>query len=111
MITATDQAVLTAWEDFLQLPDPEEEVSHYELHDGEVVLVPHPRPIHVVKIERQRLAAFAGGTREFWVIDPLSRTIEVSIPGQASRIYAADEDVPLSVIPGANLAARKLFEE
>ncbi|PWU00623.1 MAG: hypothetical protein C5B51_24725 [Terriglobia bacterium] len=37
---------LTTWEDFLQLP--EVEGIHHELHDGEVVAVPPPKPIHVL---------------------------------------------------------------
>ena len=64
------------------------------------VLSPSNRP---TKIRKQRLAAFAGGTREFWVMDHVKRTIEVSLPGKPSRIYAADEPVPVSVLPGASL--------
>ena len=53
------------------------------------------------KIQRQRVAAFACGTREFWVMDLDRRTVEVSLPGKPSHIYAAGESVPISVLPGA----------
>ena len=43
---STVGAALTTWEEFLQLADLEDG-SHYELHDGEVVVVPRPRPIHI----------------------------------------------------------------
>jgi hypothetical protein len=39
-------AALTTWEEFLQLPDTENG-THYELHDGEVVAVPPPKPNHI----------------------------------------------------------------
>ena len=173
----------TTWEEFVELPDPEDG-SRYELHDGEVVLVPPAKPIHVLirhrlktclniqangrgdaatrfpyrpsanmqywqadvayltkedwramdtdeyilyapplvievlspsnrpeKIRRQRLAAFSGGTREFWVIDPDARTIEVSIPGATSRVYGDQETVPVAVLSGVLLPVRVVFED
>jgi Uma2 family endonuclease len=61
-------------------------------------------------IQRQRVAAFSAGTREFWVVDPKSQTVEVSVPGRPSRIYSADETVPVAVLPGAALRIAALFE-
>jgi Uma2 family endonuclease len=180
---STIGAALTTWEEFVELPDPEDAV-HYELHDGEVVVVPAPKPLHVYiqhlltewltahaqgrgsgdkefpyrpvtnlqywyadvayvpkedwramrtteyvvyapplvievlspsnrpeKIRRQRIAAFSGGTREFWVVDPVARTIEVSVPGATSRIYREDETVPIAVLDGVLLPVRTIFEE
>jgi Uma2 family endonuclease len=180
---STVGTALTTWEEFLQLPDLEDG-SHYELHDGEVVEVPPPRPIHIyiqsllvewlttaahgrgraaqefpyrpaanlqfwhadvaylpnedwqamrtneypvyapplvievlspsnraAKIQRQRLAAFSGGTREFWVVDPIGRTVEVSLPGNASHIYGLQESVPVTVLPGIFLPVRTIFED
>ena len=179
---STVGSALTTWEEFVQLPD-EAEGTHYELHDGEVVLVPPPKPLHVViqilisdwfaavargrgfvmcefpyrpatnlqywvadvaylpkedlqamradeyhiysppliievlspsnrpaKTKRQRLVAFSAGTREFWVIDPIRRTIEVSLPGKSSRIYTVEETIPVAVLPGALFPVRILFE-
>ena len=174
---------LTTWEEFVELPDPDDAI-HYELRDGEVVVLPPPKPVHVwiqnvlmrwltaqaqgrgyadkefpyrpttnlqfwvadvayvpvedwravrtaeylvyspplvievlspsnrpEKIQRQRIAAFSGGTKEFWVVGPTARTIEVSIPGATSRIYKDGESVPIAVLPGALLPVRTIFEE
>jgi Uma2 family endonuclease len=179
---STTGTALTTWEEFVQIPD-EEEGMHYELHDGEVVVVPPPKPFHTylqsfltdwfnraargrglamselpyrpaanlqywyadvgymshelwkamrsdeylvftpelivevlspsnrpAKTERQRLVAFSAGTREFWVIDPARRTIEVSLPGKPSRIYTIEETIPVAVLPGAKFPVRILFE-
>jgi Uma2 family endonuclease len=180
---STVASALTTWEEFVELPDPED-AFHYELHDGEVVAVSTPKPAHVYiqgvlsrwltaraqgrgygdkefpyrpatnlqywyadvayvpkedwdamqtneyyvyapplvieglspsnrpeKIQRQRLAAFSGGTREFWVVDPTSRTIEVSVPGATSRIYHVDESVPVGALPGVEFPVRILFQK
>lgn len=56
---------LSSWPEFLRLPDPPDTGSHYELQDGEVVVVPPPRPLHK-KIQKrmeqlsERLAGAAG---------------------------------------------------
>src|SRR5260370_9910422 len=169
---------LTTWEEFVELPDPENGARH-ELHDGEGVVVPPPKLVHAwiqnllvrwltaqaqgrgyadkefpyrpttnlqfwvadvayvpiedwrvvrageyvvyspplvievlspsnrpEKIRRQRIAAFSGGTKELWVVDPNARTIEVSVPGLTSRIYKEDESVPVPVLPGVQLPVR-----
>lgn len=61
------------------------------------------------KIDRQRIAAFSAGTREFWLIDAAARTIEVSIPGSPSRTYHIGDDVPIAVLPGVVLRVQELF--
>lgn len=71
------------------------------------VLSPSNKP---EKIRRQRIAAFSGGAREFWVVDPVRRTIEVSLPGSPSRIYGEQDSVPVAVLAGASLPVRILFE-
>ena len=38
---------LVTWTDFLRLPERPDTAQHYELHDGEVVLVPPARPLHI----------------------------------------------------------------
>jgi Uma2 family endonuclease len=43
---------LVTWAEFLELPERPEDGQHYELQDGEVVVVPPPRPRHV-KVQTQ----------------------------------------------------------
>ena len=53
---------LITWTEFLRLPERPPEGQRYELHDGEVVVVPPPRPLHKKlqkRIERL-LEALAG---------------------------------------------------
>jgi Uma2 family endonuclease len=38
---------LVAWEEFLRLPERPETGQRYELQDGEVVIVPPARPLHI----------------------------------------------------------------
>lgn len=38
---------LVTWTDFVRLPERPETGKRYELHDGEVVVVPPARPIHI----------------------------------------------------------------
>jgi Uma2 family endonuclease len=50
------------WRDFLRLPERPETGQRYELHDGEVVIVPPARPLHIKLQKRieQLLEALAG---------------------------------------------------
>jgi Uma2 family endonuclease len=174
---------LVTWEQFLELPDPEPGF-HLELHDGEVVLVAPPGPLHILvqmrlakwlntraqdrgygaqefpyrpaenlqfwkadvayvpnedslrmagndypvyapplivevlspsnrrsKIKAQRIAAFAAGTQEFWIVDPVERSVQVSYPNKTERVFAFGESVPVAVPPGHSLPGALLFEE
>jgi Uma2 family endonuclease len=174
---------LTSWEEFLTLPDAGAG-GHYELHDGQVILVPPPRPLHVYvqsllvqwltnaaqgqgraaqefpyrpaknlqfwhadvayipnehweamrsseypvyspplvievlspsnkegEIDRQRVAAFSGGTREFWVIDLDTQSIEVSIPGSPTRSFGLGDAVSVSILPGVLFPVSVLFPQ
>ena len=38
---------LVSWQDFLRLPERPETGRRHELHDGEVVIVPPARPLHI----------------------------------------------------------------
>jgi Uma2 family endonuclease len=76
---------LVTWQEFLRLPERSESGERYELHDGEVVLVPPARPLHK-KIQKRLevLLEAAAGQRgvvstefpyrpvpnlQFWVAD------------------------------------------
>jgi Uma2 family endonuclease len=50
------------WQDFLRLPERPETGKRYELHDGEVTVVPPARPLHIKLQKRieQLLEALAG---------------------------------------------------
>jgi Uma2 family endonuclease len=52
------------WAEFLRLPERPEEGKRYELHDGEVVLVPPARPLHIKLRKRiERLLELLAGDR------------------------------------------------
>jgi Uma2 family endonuclease len=55
---------LVTWEDFLQLPERPESGQRYELQDGEVIIVPPARPLHI-KLQKQmeRLIEAVAGDR------------------------------------------------
>ena len=55
---------LVTWAGFLLLPERPETGKRYELHDGEVVLAPPARPLHVKLQKRiERLLEAAAGDR------------------------------------------------
>jgi Uma2 family endonuclease len=72
------------------------------------VLSPSNRP---AKLERQRLAAFSGGTREFWGVDPKNRAIEVFVVGKPPRVYGLTEKIPVTVLAGVRFPVRELFRD
>jgi Uma2 family endonuclease len=63
------------------------------------------------KIARQRLAAFSGGGREFWIVDPNSRTMEAFALGKPSRVYGEGEEIAMSALPGAKFPVGELFRD
>jgi Uma2 family endonuclease len=60
-MSSLPHAVVT-WTEFLRLPERPESGMRYELHDGEVIVVPPPRPLHrkVQKRLESLLEALAG---------------------------------------------------
>ena len=55
---------LVTWAEFLRLPERPETGQRYELHDGEVVLMPPARPLHIKLQKRiERLLETLAGDR------------------------------------------------
>jgi len=63
------------------------------------------------KIDQQRMVAFSGGTREFWVVDLTRRTIEVTVPGCPSRVHGENETIAVTVLPGVIFPVSELFRD
>jgi Uma2 family endonuclease len=57
--------------------------------------------------ETQRLC-FEGGCLEFWVIDPKRRSVTVSTPDGAARLYTTAQQIPL--LFGGELSVDAIFE-
>lgn len=82
----------------------------------EYVVYTPPLPIEVFspsnrpgKINRQRIAAFSGGAREFWAVDPVHRTVEVSEAGKPARVYSGPQHVSVTTLQGIPVPAHKIF--
>ena len=119
---------LVSWEEFLTLPERPENRGRYELHDGAVVIVAAPRPIHI-KLQKQterlrstgrrtcgrhdrvpvssasnaasqRLVALSAGTQEFWAEDWDQCTVEVTNL-KGTTIYRPEERIPIALFDGA----------
>ena len=161
---------LVSWAEFLRLPDRSESGEQYELHDGEVVRMPPPRPRHLKlqqriqqmlieairargvvmtefpyrplpnlqywisdvayiprdewdalppdeyiiyapplivevlspsntpsKLDRQRIVAMSGGTREFWVVDADKQIVQVTNLGSSVE-YGVSDSIQVSVL-------------
>src|ERR1700722_8656463 len=55
---------LVTWGEFVRLPERPEADKRYELHDGEVIVVPPARPLHIKLQKRlERLLETAAGDR------------------------------------------------
>lgn len=148
-----------SWSEFQQLPERAESGQRYELHEGEVVAMPHPKPIYLklrkrlekvvesvagdwgvvkevfpyrpqlnlqfwvadvacisqahwdampdeeypvfapplvidilspAKTSSHRIVALSSGTEEFWVVDPVGRTVTVTRPSGTTLYRAGD---------------------
>ena len=51
------------------------------------------------------------GTREVWIVEAESRTIEVRRVGQASRIYLQNETLQTDVLPDFQMSLAEVFED
>ena len=70
------------------------------------VLSPSNTP---AKINRQRMVALSAGTLEFWVVDPETRTVQIS-DSSTSRKYTAIDTVALAMFGNVTLRVDQLFE-
>jgi Uma2 family endonuclease len=68
--------------------------------------------------QRDRIVKFrkylAAGVREYWVVDPVQKTVEVHIlnSGQyVTTVYDAADEAPVSVLPGCSIKLRDVFPE
>ena len=52
---------------------------------------------------------FAGGCRQFWLVDPRHQQIRVSRPDGAARIYCRGEALPLDEFGGGTLTVALVF--
>jgi Uma2 family endonuclease len=66
--------------------------------------------------QRDRIVKFrkylAAGVREYWVVDPHQKTVEVHIlqAGQyVTTVYDASDEAPVSVLPGCKIKLRDVF--
>jgi Uma2 family endonuclease len=55
------------WQDFLLLPERPETGQRYELHDGEVVVVPPARPLHI-KLQKRIEQLLEASARDLGVV-------------------------------------------
>ena len=172
---------LVTWAEFLRLPERPETGMRYELHDGEVVIVPPPRPVHVkvqkrierlmealaddrfvvtlefpyrpsanlqfwvadvacvrredwdaippdewpvctpalivevlspsntpAKVNRQRLVAMSAGTEEFWVVDAVERTVQVT-SAAGTAIYGLGDLISPAILGGGAIEVAAIF--
>jgi Uma2 family endonuclease len=113
------QAGLVTVEEFLKLPDPKE--GHYELHHGEVVLVPPPKWEHGdiqdrIQMLFKRLTADRGIARmdmpfhpgteyEFWVADVGFVTAERRAALVRDGYLQGAPDIVAEVLSPSNTAA------
>lgn len=58
---------LVAWEEFLKLPERPETGQRYELQDGEVVIVPPARPLHI-KLQKRLERPLEAAAGDFGVV-------------------------------------------
>jgi Uma2 family endonuclease len=62
-------------------------------------------------MNRRRREAFDGDCLEFWIVDPESKTIEVSLPDGTARTYSAGEQVPVGPLGGVVIPTEAVFAD
>jgi Uma2 family endonuclease len=61
------------------------------------------------EVRETRKLCLANGSKEFWVVDPKQREVEVSTPDGHSVIYGAGRLIPLFFAPGSTIAVDEIF--
>jgi Uma2 family endonuclease len=65
----------------------------------------------VQEINDKRQICFQGGCKEFWVLDPKLKTIEVSTPDGQARTYTVNDEIPLDRFVPGKLRVAEVFAE
>lgn len=60
------------------------------------------------KVKRQRVIAMSAGTREFWVVDPLKRTVHIT-DSDGVREYGTGDIIPLPLLNNCTAAVDQIF--
>jgi Uma2 family endonuclease len=63
------------------------------------------------EINDKRRTCFQGGCKEFWVLDPNLKTIEISTPDGRARTYAVSDEIPLDRFAPGEIAVADVFAE
>jgi len=76
----------------------------------EVLSPSNPNHDRVIKFNKYREV----GVREFWIVDPMSKTVAVNILSDGNyttRIYGAAERIPIHVLDGFTIDLSEVFAE
>jgi Uma2 family endonuclease len=86
-------------------------LSHYLMGAPELVIEVLSPSNKNLEMNRRRQEAFDGGCLEFWLVDPESKTVEVSSPDGSARTYSAGAHVPVGPLGGVRIAVDAIFTE
>jgi Uma2 family endonuclease len=62
------------------------------------------------EMSERRKVCLENGGREFWIVDPKTRQVEVSTPEGHPITYKSGEQIPLRFAPGKTIAVDAIFE-
>ena len=96
--------------DLVNMP---EDGRGYEIHGGELVVVPSPLPRHQLAVQATFLLLARYGVAEYWIVDPVRKQIEVhALENRAYRqaqTAAADDTVQSVLCPDLKFVAARVF--
>jgi Uma2 family endonuclease len=72
------------------------------------ILSPSNSPREMLDRER---TMFAGGCRQFWIVDGTKRTVRTSTPGGQPKTYESGESIPLDLFDSHAVAVDDIFIE